>query len=275
MAGESEPAPESITATVGLNLSGTRLAAEMTVPTRSVELRVLLPAFRSLAEAIIAQSVENDVAQGLTISCRAGCGACCRQLVPISEAETRVLRELVEALPEPRRAVVLARFADARRRLEESGVLEKLLHPEGFSDEELRPMALEYFGLGIACPFLENESCSIYAERPISCREYLVTSPAENCARPSPETVRCVKLPAKVSTAIHRIGEDPKRRFVRWVPLILALEWTSPDELPPRSGPEWLREFFQRLTGRDVPPPPPAAAAPRTGDPSGGASDLA
>jgi Fe-S-cluster containining protein len=225
--------------------------------------------FRSLAEAIIAQTVEGDVAQGLTISCRSGCGACCRQLVPISEAETRVLRDLVDALPEAHRTEVLARFADARKRLEESGLLEKLLHPETFSDDELRPMALEYFGLGIACPFLENESCSIYTERPISCREYLVTSPAENCARPTPETIRCVKLPAKVSTAITRIGEDPKRRFVRWVPLILALEWTSPEELPPRSGPEWLREFFQRLTGREVPPPPSPPADSGAGEPSG------
>ncbi len=46
--------------------------------------------------------------------------------------------------------------------------------------------ARRYFHLGIACPFLEDESCSIHADRPISCREYLVTSPAVNCADPKP-----------------------------------------------------------------------------------------
>jgi Fe-S-cluster containining protein len=34
------------------------------------------------------------------------------------------------------------------------------------------------------CPFLEDESCSIHPDRPLVCREYLVTSPAELCAGP-------------------------------------------------------------------------------------------
>ena len=41
----------------------------------------------------------------------------------------------------------------------------------------MRILGREYFQLGIPCPFLEEESCSIYHDRPITCREYLVTSP--------------------------------------------------------------------------------------------------
>ena len=50
---------------------------------------------------------------GKAISCHKGCGACCRQLVPISRTEGERLVTLVDAMPEPRRAAVLARFADA------------------------------------------------------------------------------------------------------------------------------------------------------------------
>lgn len=250
--------PRTVTANVKLNLAGTPMEAEITVPTAPFPLPMLLPTFRSLAESIIGQAVEDAGAEGLTVSCRSGCGACCRQLVPISEIEARRILELVEGFPEPRRSAVLARFAEARRRLHAAGLLDRLLKPEAFADDQLRPVALDYFREGVACPFLEDESCSIYEERPIACREYLVTSPAEHCAKPSPETVHCVKLAAKVSRAVNRIGQDPAGRFVRWVPLILALEWAEahPDDLPPRPGPEWLREFFEHLTDNKIPAPP-------------------
>ncbi|MFO0959213.1 MAG: YkgJ family cysteine cluster protein [Isosphaeraceae bacterium] len=229
----------------------------------------MLPALgRSLTGAIVGCSVARDAAEGHAVSCRKGCGACCRQLVPLAEPEARQIRDLVEAMPEPRRSEIRARFEDARRRLEASGeVGEKLLHPGRFSDDELRArdLGLAYFRLGIPCPFLEEESCSIHPDRPMACREYLVTSPAEFCADPSAETVRVVQLPAKVSTAVTLIGVEPdgSRRFTRWVPLILAPGWADghPDDLPPRPGPEWVRELIARLTGKEVPPPPTSAGA--------------
>ncbi|APW61349.1 YkgJ family cysteine cluster protein [Paludisphaera borealis] len=264
MTPEPDSPPRTITANVNLNLSGTPVEAKITVPVAPFPLPMLLPTFRSLAETIIEHAVEDTKSEGLTISCRSGCGACCRQLVPSSEVEARLIHDLVVDFPEPRRARVLSRFAEARRRLDEAGLLEMLLRPEAFSDDQLRPFALDYFKQGIPCPFLEDESCSIYEERPIACREYLVTSPAEHCAQPSPETVHCVKLAAKVSRAVNRIGQDPTSRFVRWVPLVLAFEWAEghPHDLPPRPGPEWLREFFEHLTGSEI--PAPAAADPPT-----------
>ncbi|HEY3111241.1 MAG TPA: YkgJ family cysteine cluster protein, partial [Chloroflexota bacterium] len=178
-----------------------------------------------------------------------GCGACCRQLVPISSVEARVLTELIDRLPEARRAVVEERFGDAAERLAAAGLLEKLEHPERFPDRDLHELGLDYFRQGIACPFLENESCSIYEERPIACREYLVTSPAAHCARPTAETVRIVPLAGKASTALSRLEEEPGARFVPWVPLVLAPTWVAQHpELPAlRPGPELLRDFFTRL----------------------------
>jgi NADH:ubiquinone oxidoreductase subunit D len=57
---------------------------------------------------------ENARASGATVSCKKGCGACCRQLVPVSEIEARQLKELVEQMPEPRRSEIWARFERAR-----------------------------------------------------------------------------------------------------------------------------------------------------------------
>src|SRR5439155_2933369 len=150
---------------------------------------------------------------------------CVRQLVPNSAIEAQEIASLVDRMPPERKKTILARFEHARKKLDEAEMLDPLRHPDQFTDEHMRLLGREYFSLGIACPFLEDEACSIYADRPITCREYLVTSPAVNCAAPTAETVSMVPLPAgPIWTAVARLEQQPGSRFIRWVPLILALE---------------------------------------------------
>jgi Fe-S-cluster containining protein len=225
-----------------------------------VPARALLPVFQTLTEALVANGERTAAAEGRAVSCRKGSGACCRQLVPVSEIETRHIRDLVAAMPESRRSAVLSRFAEAIQWLDEAGLLDILRRPEAVPFEERRRLGLEYFGLGIPCPFLEDESCSIHPDRPIVCREYLVTSPAENCARPSPETIDRVALPSRLSGTLARFVEDGDAPRTTWVPLVLALEWAAahPSDGPPRPGPEWLQTLFRRWAGREVPDAPGA-----------------
>jgi Fe-S-cluster containining protein len=264
--GVSGPA-ELVTAKLQLTGPDWELRTAMSVPAGPTRLGELLPLMQSFADAVVGSAVKEVEAREERISCKKGCGACCRQLVPMAEGEARQLHAVVERLSEPRRSTVRARFAEARRRLEAAGLSEKLLYPDRWSDGEGRSIGLAYFRLGIPCPFLEEESCSLYADRPIACREYLVTSPADNCARPTSESVACVKLPFKVWTAIARFDDvPPSARFIRWVPLILALDWAEAhsDETTPRPGPDWLREFFDHVTGKR---PPLAQPVPLPRDP--------
>ena len=251
MNGESK-GPEKAgwqTATVELSVAGERFETRLTVPAGPASPRQLLPVLRPLSEALLGVAVARAQAAGERVSCAKGCGACCRQLVPISQAEARAIALLVEELPEPRRSEIRSRFAQARRRIEEAGLLQRIVDPESFPDETLQKLGLTYFHLGIACPFLEDESCSIYEDRPISCREYLVTSPARECARPSEKTIRTVEPESKVWIALARLDEDPARRFIPWVPLSMAPEWAHahPEAVPARTGPELLGVFFRKL----------------------------
>jgi Fe-S-cluster containining protein len=239
-----------VTAHLEMSIAGAPLAIDLTIPTSSTRLIDILPVFQSLADVVVGTVAEAVEASGERISCKAGCGACCRQLVPISEVEARRIRDLVESLPEPRRSQIRQRFAEARRKLEAAGLLAPLLHPERIKNADRLPLGLNYFHQQIPCPFLENESCSIHPDRPIACREYLVTSPAEHCANPSAETVRCVKMPRSIWALLARFDPvDPSAELLRWVPLIVAPEWADahPDEPPPRPAPEWLSEAIGHL----------------------------
>jgi len=251
----NEETPEYQTATVEMTVGDRKLRMKMSVSAAPARPANFLPLFRSIADSLVGMAVQSVEAAGAKVSCRNNCGACCRQLVPITEIEARRIRDFVNEMPEPRRSEIRARFAAALQKLEDAGLLPRLLGEEKVTAESRIPFILEYFRQGIPCPFLENESCSIYLERPIACREYLVITPPENCANLNPDGIKCVKVRGDVTKAMEQIcGDDPAAPR-KWVPLIMACAWSDahPDETPERPGTEVVREFFDRLCDPAVP----------------------
>jgi Fe-S-cluster containining protein len=255
MSDDCSPPRSMRTATVNLTVARSKLQFKLTVPDGPTPKIDLLPLFRSLTDTIVDAAADDAKARGYTISCRKGCGACCRQVVPISDVEAESIHRLVAALPAPRRDTVVERFARAREKLAEGGLLDTLRASQRVPAGEAEALGLAYFALGIPCPFLEDEACSIHAERPLACREYLVTTPPGHCARPTRETIHCVPVPARVSRAIRRIDEDVPPGQEPWIPLVLALEWRSAEDAGPRSGTSMVARALAFLTGKDVPEP--------------------
>lgn len=245
----------SVTADVQLKIGSRPVHLRLTVPTGPAPVRALLPLFHGLDNLVVNIAEEAVEAAGEHISCKAGCGACCRQIVPISESEAHAVKRLVDALPEPRRTQVRERFAAGLRQMAAAGMLKRLRNIEHESNA-IR-LGLDYFHVGVPCPFLEEESCSIHPDRPLACREYLVTSPAEFCAKQEPGTVRGVSIPAEVSRAVRAV--DVGSAAVGWVPLLLAVDWAETHPEPPvtQSGPAIVQHVFARLTGQMPPAPSP------------------
>jgi Fe-S-cluster containining protein len=235
---------------------GVRVA--LNVPTAPMPVRKMLPLFQGLTHQIIDVAVARAAGAGETVSCKAGCGACCRYLVPISKTEARQIRAVVDAMPEPRRTEVRARFADAVARLEAAGLLEDLRRFDALPEEQFLALNPRYLVLRIPCPFLEDESCSIHPQRPLICREYLVTSPPERCGDDWPVVDR-IALDATMSQAVAKLeSTDPRDSRLA---LVLALEWTDAhagDEQALRPAVEWIDQMLEGMTGkalRGVPEP--------------------
>ena len=244
-----------VTARVKLEVLGQELTVDMRLPARPTRARELLPLYRGLAEHVMQAAVVGVNQAGRAVSCSKGCGACCRQLVPIAQLEAYRIRDLVAALPEPRRSVIRERFAAARQRLAEAGLLAPLEDPSLVTPGTAASFGDRYFAQGIPCPFLEDEACSIYEERPVICREYLVTSPPGNCAHPTRETIATVPVPGSVYRAISWLTSPAGAEQPGWVPLVLAPEWADahPEPEPDRTGPELARTLFERLKGDPLP----------------------
>jgi Fe-S-cluster containining protein len=222
------------TATLRLTVGDLRIAHPITVPNAAVPATDVLPALQELVSAVV-----GAAEAGKEISCRKGCGACCRQLVPISRTEGEALLALIEAIPEQRRNVVRARFAEAEAAITKAGLTDR----GGRGDREL---SVAYFALRMPCPFLEDESCSIHPDRPLVCREYLVTSPAELCSGPAQEGVMPVAVP-KLSLAAQRLQDEADS----WFPLAMLMAWSRKPRPPAaqRPGTQWVQRFLSGLAG--------------------------
>lgn len=243
---------------------GTRIEATAEVPPHPIAVSNLLPLLQRVEEAVVETAVAAAVEEGRTVSCRAGCGACCRQLVPVSVAEADYLARRVSELPDDERRAVEARFTAALAGLDRLGLVERLRTLPGDPDvAAVHDYGVRYFAAGVACPFLVDESCSIHPHRPLSCREYLVVSPAERCARPEAEPIERVPVPRDLSAAMYRLGDGTPASPTHWIPLVLVLEWQA------THGPLPLRPAKDLLRGlADQAGTAAATASPSDGEPS-------
>src|SRR4030095_16404195 len=108
------------TATLRLTMGDLRIAHPITVPKAAFPAAEIVPALQGLVNAVV-----EAAEAGKSISCRKGCGACCRQLVPVSRTEGERLVALIEAMPRERRATLHARFAAAEAVLHHAGLAER------------------------------------------------------------------------------------------------------------------------------------------------------
>ncbi len=215
---------------VSLATGGFSLETIVEVPRGDVAEHEVVPAL-----GLIADSIVSAASRGLDVSCRPGCGACCRQLVPVSLPELRHITAVWAARGDADE--IAARRDHAQRRLRDNGLAGAVSGMTALDAREMASLARRYMDLGIACPFLVDERCTIHDQRPLSCREYAVTTPPEECARPGRRLVRRVPLPFSLSGVVRRNASEPG-----WRSLICPPSHID-EELRSRAA-TWLRRLL-------------------------------
>jgi Fe-S-cluster containining protein len=223
-------------------------ALRIPLPAGAIPAEDILPTIHTIADLAASRAAAAAQARGRPISCKSGCAACCRQLVTVSDIEARVLAGVVARMPEPRRTVVQGRFKSACRRMTEAGIAGTAFDPLGSPAEDRESLAARYFGLRIDCPFLEAERCSIYDDRPLTCRQVLVTTPAAHCSDPDHNRIESLRMPMLARTLFVFTSDDQPPRPAL-VPLPFALDWAASHGTDPRrrEADWWMQRFVSRL----------------------------
>ena len=263
---------EMLSGDLVLDVGGEHYELNLTIPATPVTPQRMLPVFQKLTNDIVARGIQRSNEAGKAISCKASCGACCRQPLLISEAEAYNLAELVESMPEERRRVIERRFREGIEHFVKLGWFERF---DGMSErakagpskelgQEFVALLSEYIDQRVACPFLEAESCSIYEDRPLVCREYLVTSPAENCSSPRPDNTEKLPIsgsPSKAFASLVKTADSEKPSSLLLIRLLEFAE-THTEKFDKKIGPAWADDFFRLLTSKKDPGIPATVAEP-------------
>src|ERR1700722_3273791 len=218
--------PQTRPLRIALTVFDQPVVVEQSVPVGQVQPGQLLPFTYALDDAIIGAAIHKVESEGKTISCRKGCSACCRaQPVPVTPPEAHAIALLVDALPEPRRTEIRERFTNRVELLKAVGLLDIYIREVPVVDEDhARVTATKYFRIGMSCPFLDDDACSIHFARPFVCRQYLVTSPAELSLDPLKNKVDVVPIPVAPAKAMLHAVEKLIGTTQLTIPLVLALE---------------------------------------------------
>lgn len=194
----------------------------------------LVPLARSVSSSVVALATEHAASQGKTISCQRGCTHCCRQLVPVAPLEAKRLAEVISALSPEQRSAILERFSKALETLEQANLLSAkpaqgqraMVSNEKDATAAWNDVSRRYYELRMDCPFLENDSCSIYEERPIACREYnAVTAPS--LCESFDSGIETIERPVRLGEALTKAGNDVAKTKDMAIALPLVLEWVA------------------------------------------------
>jgi Fe-S-cluster containining protein len=139
-----------------------------------------------------------------------------------------MIHDLVSAMSEKRQEEVLTRVVAAEDVLEGIGIDSFSL--SNSSAQSVRQLLVEYHRSDTACAFLENGACSIYTSRPATCREYLVSSPAENCAKIGEVIVSRIPISIRMADALAGVAARVLGNEPMFVPLSFAINWAEANE---------------------------------------------
>lgn len=202
---------------------GTLPPVRVQVPDVAMGLADVVPPVYQMCSGMTELAIRRSDAEGKKVSCNAGCGVCCRQLVPLSIPEAIFLAEYIYQQPADRSQLIRSLFADAVSRINQAGLLDRIRTID--QREDGTEIALEYFRLSIACPFLINESCGIYQFRPCACREFNVTSSPHHCDDPQGRQVDRIRIHRKMTSALAQLTARLTGTTATLIPFPLILEW--------------------------------------------------
>lgn len=211
---------------VNFNTPYGNIQGNVGVDTGPMYLCDLVSTATELTDIIVGRAIRVQGKAGKGISCKAGCGVCCCQMVPVSPPEAFYLAGFIDSLGDKQRIALLRNFDNIVKVLDSQNMLKELFNPE-YTDAPVLAIAKKYFALKIPCPFLVEGFCSIYLHRPVACREYNVLSPPSWCADPYKHDIEKLPMPTPLSAPLSRLTARLTSTRPRLIPLSLVPLWVS------------------------------------------------
>jgi Fe-S-cluster containining protein len=226
-----------------LDIYGEPVLFRIDVISKMIKLSEIVPLAYEISSIISDILLTKSINEGIIVPCRKGCEACCNYLVPLSIPEAFNLRETVLALPEGRRNAIFNSFLNSAK-----SILQK--EKEDLPSMELSQLSRWYSQMNLTCPFLSDNACGIYNNRPVACREHLVTGTNLFCNPAQEKDFHKIDLPVSILECLGKLSAELKNTDVEAIIMPLALLWTqeNPDsDIETWPSVEVVRRFTEMI----------------------------
>jgi Fe-S-cluster containining protein len=176
----------------------------------NAKLANIVPAARVICDKIADITTEQIRIQGGSIPCHKKCPACCNYLVSLSIPEVVCFGQEIFHKRKSQPSPALRTYLHAARRIIRHRPPNHVLESSSNSSNnlsELKALADWYAGLHLICPFLRNNQCAIYEQRPFVCREHFVTGLAQGC-RGNSGLAQVIEMPVQMGNVLCRLSKE-------------------------------------------------------------------
>ncbi|MGD2093606.1 MAG: YkgJ family cysteine cluster protein [Phycisphaerales bacterium] len=213
-----------------LDVLGEPMHFSISVTQKQAKLSDITPLARTLSTKIAIVFLDILRHNGQFIPCRKGCSTCCSYMIPLSVPEAFRLREDVLAMPPDQSRVTLQLCLDRAKIILDKKPIELDITEwtEASNKSQLSKLGKWYEQLNITCPFLSNGLCTIYEQRPLACREYIVRGSALLCRAEWTDGSHKIDMPVSTLECLGQLAAELEHTdSIESVILPLALPWAQ------------------------------------------------
>ncbi len=189
----------------------------------------IVPLARALSTKLALAVLNRLSKDGKFVPCHKGCSACCSYLIPLSVPEVfRLRQELLAMSPDQREVALKACLGTAKvilNNLPENIEVNESIEMNGQIQTDW--LSRWYSGLKQPCPFLSHGLCTIYEQRPIACREHIVTGSAILCEAEWQDGSQVVQMPLSIIDCLGHLTAELEQSAIEAVMLPLAFPWAQ------------------------------------------------
>ncbi len=188
-----------------LDILGEPLHFRIAAWERPAKLSDIVPLARIISSEIREVLERTIISNGGRIPCKQGCTVCCHYLVLLSTPEALRMLEEVIHLPPKQYGDVMESCSMMAKSVQE--YISKSIAPCDtiVTSAQQKKFADWYFRQKKPCVFLHNESCSIYEQRPLVCREHLVGGTVSSCSVKEADEGYKVNTPISIRQALKTL----------------------------------------------------------------------
>ena len=129
-------------------------------------------------------------------------------------------------------------FVDAAEKILSKEIEDFDLNESSVNQLQITQISKWYSDLQLSCPLLFDDLCTLYEQRPLACREHIVTDSADLCHIESAGEPRVAPIPASILDTLGQLTGELLDFQTEAVILPLAMPWAQENvELSKRTWP--------------------------------------